>query len=125
MNQRQKVVLPLRKFFYRHLVDPRCAGIRSDPLPCPLQSSRFVDLHQHVSYFHRTFSVISIHTKDCRTAWGLLTWTGCLLTLMYPHLGISSEIRLPHCDFWSFLAALCRLLGAITATSRPRLPLSR
>ena len=112
----------MRTCVYCHLVAPRCLDLRSDLLPCLLQSSRFRDLHQPLSCSHRPFSVITVHTKDCRTAWGLMTWTGCLRTGRSSHLGTSSELRRPHCNFWSFLAARCRLRSAITATLRPRLP---
>ncbi len=107
MDQRQKVFFPLRKFFYRHLVDPCCAGILSDPLPYLLQSSRFIDLHQHVSDCHRTFFVIAAHTADGRAACGLGTWTGCLRTLIcipilisLPRFGLPISISgpsSPHC----------------------------
>jgi hypothetical protein len=76
MNQRQEIVLPLRKFRYRHLVDSRCSGILPDLLPCPLQASRFIDLHQHFSHFHLAFAVIYPDTEDYRTGGGLLTGTG-------------------------------------------------
>jgi len=49
-----------------------------------------------ILFLHLTSSVIFAHTADCRAAWGLVTWTGCLQTVMYSHLGISSEIRRPH-----------------------------
>ena len=76
MNQRQELVLPLREFRYRHLVDPRCSGILSDLLPCPLQASRVIDLHQHVLHFHLAFSVICLDTEDYRTGGGRLAGTG-------------------------------------------------
>ncbi len=69
----------------------RCLDIRSDLLPCRLQSSRFL------------FTSNTLHfLRDLRShcglpgGLGLMTWTGCLQTVMYSHLGISSEIRRPH-----------------------------
>ena len=125
MNQRQELFFPLLKFLYRHLVYPRCSGILSDLLPCRLQSSRFIDLHQHFCYFHIAFSVISLDTEDDRTAGA--SWPGPD-NLFDPGAfarGYRLAIRLSLLDFWSFpVTVLYRLLCAITATSRPRLPLS-
>jgi hypothetical protein len=126
MNQRQEVFFPLHKFFYRHLIYSRCSGILSYLLPCRLQSSRFIDLHQHFSYFHFTFSVISLDTEDCRPVGA--SWPGpdSLFDPGAFTLGYRFTIRLSLLDFWSFpISVLFRLLCAITATFRPRLPLSR
>ena len=108
-----------------HLVYLRCSGIHSDLLPCHLQSSRLKDLHQHFSYFHLAFSVIPLNTEGCRTSGA--SWPGPD-NLFDPGafaLEYRLAIRLSLLDFWSFpVTVLYRLLCAITATFRPRLPLS-
>ena len=104
----------------------RYTGILPDLLPCHLQSSRLKDLHQHVSYFHLAFSVISLDTRDCRTDGA--SWPGPdnLLDPGALALGYRLAIRRSLLVFWSLsVTVLCRLLCAITITSRPRLPLSR
>ena len=102
----------------------RCSGILFYLLPCRLQSSRFIDLHQHVFYFHLAFSVISLDTEDDRPA--RASWPGPD-NLFDPGAfarGYRFTIRLSLLDFWSFpVTVLYRLLCAITITFRPRLPL--
>ena len=126
MNQRQEFFFPLHKFLYRHLIYSRCSGILSYLLPCRLQSSRFIDLHQHVFYFHLAFSVISLNTEDCLTVGA--SWHGPD-NLFDPGafaLGYRVAIRRSLLVFWSLsITVLYRLLYAITITFRPRLPLSR
>jgi len=117
VNQHQELFFPLRKFFYRHLVYPRCPGILPDPLPCHLQSSQFKDLHQHFPFFHLAFSVIFIDTEDYRTARASLPGPDNLFDPDAFALGYRLTIRLSLLDFWSFpVTVLYRLLCAITAT---------
>ncbi len=107
MNQLKERFFSLRKFGYRHPIYSRCPGISLDLLPRRLQSSRFIDLRQHIGYFHFAFSVICINTSDYRAARCPLAWTGRLLTLMRWHRGISFKIRLPHSISGPFPSPLC------------------
>jgi hypothetical protein len=108
----------MRKFFYRHLVYPRCPGILPDLLPCHQQSSRLKDLPQHIAYLHFTFSVISLDTQDCRTVGS--SWPGPD-NLFDPGafaLGYRLTIRQFLLVFWFLsVTVLYRFLGAITAIS--------